>query len=211
MIRKIGIVISIVLGLILAAAAICVSITLVFPDMDNKLIPVISDNWLIIIFKLHSKIINPGTNQLHVVNLYDIFIITLFILISICLYLTLKKQNKIWFLSAISLLIFGIIILLITQLAGRSAFMASGLIISIILFSKGSQNRITGLTGILANTLLLIGDFTVGSDLKILSVLFGLGYLLEIIWIFMIASIFILTKIQRNGLLLDKNKIATTT
>ena len=211
MIRKIGIIISILLGLILTAAAICVSITLVFPDMDNKLIPLISDNWLIIIFKLHSKIINPGTNQLHVVNLYDIFIITLFILISICLYLTLKKQNKIWFLSAISLLILGIIILLITQIAGRSAFMASGLIISIILFSKGSQKRITGLTGILANTLLLIGDFTVGSDLKILPVLFGLGYLLEIIWIFMIASIFILTKIQRNGQLLDKNKIATTT
>jgi hypothetical protein len=114
MIRKIGIIISIVLGLILTAAAICVSITLVFPDMDNKLIPLISDNWLIIIFKLHSKIINPSTNQLHVVNLYDIFIITLFILISICLYLTLKKKNKIWFLSAISLLILGIIILLIT-------------------------------------------------------------------------------------------------
>jgi hypothetical protein len=198
MIRKTGIIISTVLGLILAAAAICVSISVVFPEMDNKLIPLISDNWLIIIFKLHAKIINPSTNPLHVVNLYDIFIITLFILINICLYQILKKQNKIWFLSAISLLILGIIILLITQLAGRSAFMASGLIISIILLSKGSQKRITGLTGILANTLLLIGDFTAGSDLKILPVLFGLGYLLEIIWIFMIAIIFIRTEIQNN-------------
>jgi hypothetical protein len=94
---------------------------------------------------------------------------------------------------------------MITQLAGRSAFMASGLIISIILLSKGSQKGITGLTGILANTLLLIGDFTVGSNLKIIPALFGLGYILEIIWMFMIALIFIRTEIQSN--ILDKHSL----
>jgi len=76
--------------------------------------------------------------------------------------------------------------------------MASGLIISIILLSKGYQKRITGLTGVLANTLLLIGDFTVGTNLKIIPILFGLGYIIEIIWIFMIARIFIRTEVQNN-------------
>jgi len=77
MIKKAGIIISIVLGLVLAVAAICVSISLVFPEIDYKLFPLISDNWLIIIFKLHANIINPGTNPLLGVDLYDIFIITL--------------------------------------------------------------------------------------------------------------------------------------
>jgi hypothetical protein len=112
--------------------------------------------------------------------------------------MTLRKHKKIWFMIAISLIILGIIIFLITQLAGRSAFMASGLIISIVLLSKATQNYVAGMTGIISNTLLLIGDFTVGISLKIITVLFGLGYLLEIIWIFMIAFILIRIKIQEK-------------
>jgi hypothetical protein len=198
MLRKTGIIISIALGLILASAAICVSISLIFPEIHFKVIQLISDNWLIKIFKIHTKIISTSSNPLHEIKFYDIFILTLFSLISMCLYLTIRKQNKIWFLTAISLPILGIIFLMITQLAGRSAFMASGLIISIILFSKGSQKKLTGLTGILANTLLLVGDFTVGFDSKIIPALFGLGYILETIWIFMLALIFNQTEIQNN-------------
>jgi hypothetical protein len=112
---------------------------------------------------------------------------------------------------AISLIILGVIIFLITQLAGRSVFMASGLIISIVLLSKATQYNVAGMTGIISNTLLLFGDFTVGTSLKIIPVLFGLGYILEIIWIFMIAFILIRVKIQEKQMLTDKNKIATTT
>jgi hypothetical protein len=198
MLRKTGIIISIALGLILASAAICVSISLIFSEIHYKIIPLISDNWLIIIFKIHTKIISSSTSPLHEIKFYDIFILTLFSLISMGLYLTIGKQNKIWFLTAISLPILGIIILMTTQLAGRSAFMASGLIISIVLFSKGSQKKLTGLTGILANSLLLIGDFTVGFDSKIIPALFGLGYILETIWIFMLALIFNQSEIQNN-------------
>ncbi len=198
MIRKSGIIISIALGLVLATAAICVSISLIFPEIDSKVIQLISDNWLIIIFKGHAKIINTNTNALQEISFYDIFILILFTGICTSLYMTLKKENKIWFMIAISLTSLGVIIFLITQLAGRSAFMASGLIISIVLLSKSTQYNVAGMTGIISNTLLLIGDFTVGTSLKIIPVLFGLGYILEIIWIFMIAFILIRVKIQEK-------------
>jgi hypothetical protein len=198
MIRKTGIIISIALGLILAAAAVCVSISLIFPEIDGKVIQRISDNWLIIIFKSHAKFINTSTNPLHGISCYDIFILILFTCICTSLFITLGKKYKIWFMIAISLVIAGVIIFLITQLAGRSAFMASGLIISIILMSEATQSNVAGITGIISNTLLLLGDFTVGTTFKIIPVLFGLGYILEIIWIFMIAFILIRAKIQEE-------------
>jgi hypothetical protein len=197
--RKTGIFFSIALGLILASAAICVSVSLIFPEIHNKVIQVISDNWLIIIFKIHTKIISSSINPLHQIKIYDILILTLFSFISICLCRITRKLNKIWLLIASSLPVLGILVLLLTQLAGRSAFMASGLIISIVLLSGGSKNKLTGLIGILANTLLLIGDFTAGSNLKIVAPLFGLGYVIEIIWVFMIVSFFHSFSPDENG------------
>jgi hypothetical protein len=73
--------------------------------------------------------------------------------------------------------------------------MASGLIISSIMFMKPLQNKIVGTIGIITNTLLLVGDFTVDANLKVIPVLFGLGYILLIIWFFIIANTLLRTKI----------------
>ena len=180
--------------MVLLAGALCTLISLIGPETDGKLISSISNNWLVIIFKLHANIIDPGADPLKGVNLYDIFILSLFIFLCLCLYLTFKKQKKIWFLTAITLLILGIVMFIITDLSGRSSFMASGIVISLILVFGGFHKEFTGITGILANTLLLFGDFTVGANLKSVPFIFGLGYILLIIWIFMLTLIFIRTK-----------------
>jgi hypothetical protein len=78
--------------------------------------------------------------------------------------------------------------------------MAAGIIISAILLTKGFNYKIEGSIGLIANLLLLLGDFIVGTNLKSISVLFGLGYILLISWIFLIAGIFIRTEIQNKPL-----------
>ena len=145
------------------------------------------------IFKIQAKIIN-NPDSLFGINLYDIGIIFLYILVCLALFEKFKYQYKLWFLISISLLVLGLVIFIITNLAGRSTFMLVGLIISSIFFLKTSQNKIAGLTGIIANILLLTADFTVGANIKIITFLFGVGYLLLIIWIFMIARILTLTE-----------------
>jgi len=145
------------------------------------------------IFTLQANIINNHDN-LSGINLYDIGIIFLFIFVCLALFEKFKYQYKVMFLISILLLILGLVIFVITNLAGRSAFMVSGLIISCLFFSKNTQSKIAGLTGIIANILLLAGDFTVGANIKIIPFLFGVGYLLLIIWIFMIARILTLTE-----------------
>jgi len=191
--RKTGIALSITLGIILTAAAICLAISVIWPVKDLKLITLISHNWLLTIFKLQANIIN-NQDSLFGINLYDIGIIVLFIFVCLSLFEKIKYQYKVWYLIAISLLILGLVIFIVTNLAGRSAFMASGLIISALFFSNKFQSKLAGLIGILANILLLTADFTVGANIKIIPFLFGVGYLLLIIWIFMIARILILTE-----------------
>ena len=191
--RKAGIILSITLGIIFTAAAICLAITIIWPENDLKVISLISNNWLMKIFKIQATIL-LNNDSLFGANLYDIGIIVLFIFVCLSLFEKTKYQHKVWFLVAISLLVVGIAIFIATNLSGRSAFMTSGLVIAALFFSKIIQNKIAGLIGIIANLLLLAGDFTVGANIKIIPYLFGVGYLLLIIWMFMIARILALTE-----------------
>lgn len=191
--RKPGIILSIALGIILTAAAICFAITVIWAGNDLKLVSLISNNWLVTIIKIQLNLIN-NHDSLSGINPYDIGIIFMFLFVCLALFEKFRYQYKVWFVISISLLVLGIIIFIITNLAGRCAFMASGLIISSLFFSKNIHSKIVGLTGIAANILLFAGDFTVGANIKIIPYLFGVGYLLLIIWIFMIARILTLTK-----------------
>ena len=191
--RKTGIVFSIALGIILSVAAICFVLSLIITKEDLTIVSFISNNWLLKIFKLQAHIVNNHDILLGI-NLYDIGILLLFIFVCYALFEKFKFQYKLWFLIAISLLILGIVIFNITHLAGRSAFMASGLIISFLFFSKNIHSKVPGFTGIIANVLLLTGDFTVDANIKIISFLFGVGYLLLIIWIFLIVRILTITE-----------------
>jgi hypothetical protein len=190
--KKIGIITSILLGVIFTTAATCFFISIIWPGTDSKLVSLLSNTWLIRIFV--ANFIGVETNPLRVINIFDISIITLFILVCFSIFKTFKNQYKFWFLIAISLLILGIVIFIITHLAGRSAFMLSGLIISIIFLTKRFHFKIAGSTGIIANLLLLVGDFSVGTNLIIFSALVVFGYILLIIWFFMIANLLFKTE-----------------
>jgi hypothetical protein len=191
--RKTGIIVSTALGIILSVAAICLAISVIWTDKDLKLVSLISNNWLLKIFKLQAHIINNHDILLGI-NLYDIGIILLFILVCLALFEKFKFQYKVWFSISISLMVLGLVVFIITNLAGRSAFMASGLIISSLFFSNNIHSKVAGFTGIIANVLLLTADFTVDANIKIIPFLFGVGYILLIVWIFMIARILTMTE-----------------
>jgi hypothetical protein len=188
MLKKIGFIASTMLGLILIAALICVGLSQFYPTLDNKIIPLLSGNWLILIFKIHAGIIPDNPNILFGINLYDLIILLLFLIVCSSLFKLYYRKNRIWFIVSISLVILGITVYFLTQLAGRSAFMASGIFLSIPLL-RVFQNRISGLIGISSNLLLLLGDFTVGTHLFFIAPLFLSGYILLIIWLFTISKI----------------------
>lgn len=188
MFKKIGFIASSTLGLVLFAALISVGMAEFYPTIDNKIISLLSGNWLLTIFKIHAGIISNDPNPLFGINLYDIFILILFLIVCASLFKISYRKNRIWFIISMTLLFLGIIVYFLTQLAGRSAFMASGIFISIPLI-RVFKNKTAGLTGISSNLLLLVGDFTVGPQLSFIAPLFLCGYLLLIFWFFTISKI----------------------
>jgi hypothetical protein len=189
MLRKSGVISSLLLGLILLSALLSLACSIIWSPTNSAFVASITNNWLITIFKIHANILPSEPNPLLGINLNDIVILILFILTCLSFLRKSQKHTNTWIIVASSLMILGILIFLITHLAGRSSFMASGIIISFLLFSGVYHNKIAGSSGLIANLLLLIGDFTVNTHLKIIPVLFGMGYLLAIIWIFLLMKI----------------------
>jgi hypothetical protein len=185
--RKAGIISSIALGIIFTMEAACLAFSVFWPEKDLNSLDLFSNIWLIKIFKIQAGII-VHQDSLSGINWFDILILLLFLLLCLSLFEKARYNHKVWFLIACSMLLLGIIVFTITNLAGRSSFMASGLIISSLFFTDHFNKKLIAFTGILANVLLLTGDFTIGADIKIFTILFAGGYILLIIWIFLITN-----------------------
>jgi len=126
-------------------------------------------------------------NLLHVPNLLDIAILALVGTMCLGLHAALKGTSKIWSLVALALPFIGIILFTTTKLSGRSSVMGAGLIISLVMLRNNTFNKVTAYMGILANVLLLGGDFSVGiPHSNLISTLFGIGYVLLAVWFFLL-------------------------
>ncbi len=146
----------------------------------------ISDNWLVVIFKLLSEFGDGQFKTLEGVNALDVTILLLVGITLLGLFTVLRKTSKIWSLIAAVLPFLGLVVFLTTGIAGRSALMAAILIISIVMLRDSTFSRVTAWLGILASMLLLAGDFSVGSSYaSAIAPLFGIGYLLLITWLFL--------------------------
>ncbi len=103
-------------------AAACLAFLVFLPEKDLNSLNLLSNIWLIKIFKIQAGII---VNQVSLsgINWLDILILLLFILTCLSLFERARYSYKVWFLIACTLLILGIIVFNITKLAGRSSFM----------------------------------------------------------------------------------------
>jgi hypothetical protein len=149
----------------------------------------LQDNWLIVIFKLLAGFSGSQIDLLQVINPLDVAILALVGVTFFGLSAALRRTSKIWSTIALTLPFLGIILFIITRTAGRSVVMIAGIVISIVMLRNDSFNKGIAYMGIVASALLLVGDFTAGvvhSD--IITTLFGTGYVLMMIWFFLIAG-----------------------
>jgi hypothetical protein len=185
---KVGGTAALITGILLSVAMISLISSVLHPGVIIGWLAPFQNNWLIVIFKLHAGFSGVKIDQLHNLDYPDIAILALVGTMALGLYGALRKTSRFWALAALALPFLGIILFITTKTAGRSAVMGVGLIISIVMLRNKLFNQITASVGILASVLLLAGDFSAGVlHSIIITTLFGSGYVLLIIWIFLTA------------------------
>lgn len=179
---------AVILGLLFVISAIGFIVSFA-PGSTKEWDRIFPQNWLIVIFKLHAGLIGIQDNPLYGVNFLDMAILLLFSTMSFGLNTHLKKTNKVFSLIAFVISLAAIILFLITHLAGRSTVMLSVLIFSLIMAANKNFSRATIYTGIFAGIFLFTGDLTVGMYSLVITILFGIGYVLLTVWFFLVARI----------------------
>ena len=145
-------------------------------------------NWLVVIFQIVSGSDNLAIARLSRINGLDISLLILTGISLLGVYFSIRKTNRVWSLIALVLPFLGILVFLITKSAGRSAFMAAILVISLVMLKSKLYGKTVPIIGLAASILLFIGDFTAsGPHPGAITVLFSLGYLLVIVWFLLIA------------------------
>jgi len=89
---------------------------------------------------------------------------------------------------AFALSLVAVILFVMTQIAGRSTVMLVVLINSFVMLRDKIFGKTTIYVGIFASVFLFVGDLTVGLHSNIITFLFEFGYVLLIIWFFLIAQ-----------------------
>ena len=145
-------------------------------------------NWLVVLFQINSGIGRFPAEPLRVLNPVDVAALVLVGLAFLGLWPGPNAAHRVWMGVAVALPLAGIAVLLVTGQAGRSSVMASGLVVAILML-MGRGTRRLGVAGILANALLLAGDFATGdSPVPVVAVLVATGYLLLVAWFLLIAA-----------------------
>ncbi len=158
------------------------------PSTINGWSSLFGNNWLLLLFSLHAGISGVQPDQLYVLNPFDVVIMVLVATTFLGLYTALRRTSKIWSFIALVQPFLGIVILIATNAAGRSAVMGAVLVISFVMLRSTTFGNATPYAGILASVLLLAGDISVGiARSSIMAVLIAVGYVLLIAWFFLIA------------------------
>lgn len=143
-------------------------------------------NWLVVLFQMNTGVGTLPADPLNVVNPLD----QIFLILSGFTFLGLwpgpARHQKFWMTVAVALPFVGLILLLFTHEAGRSAVMGSGVVVAVLMLRNDALRKL-GYLGLLANVTLLIADFaTSGSRQPIVAAVIAAGYIPMIAWYFLI-------------------------
>lgn len=159
----------------LALLASLVSIPFALPALRS---------WLVVLFVFNAGLGGLPAEPLRLLNALDFAILVFAGLTFLGLWPALTKRQRVWLGIAVAMSFAGIAVLLITHLAGRSALMGSGLIVSVLMVLHATFRRL-GVLGVFANAVLFAGDLATGtSPSAIAAGLVGVGYLLVLAWYF---------------------------
>lgn len=184
---KIGGATAFVAGILLLVGMISLIASILRSETASGWLSLIQNNWLVKMFILHS-----GLSDIHAdlrgLNLLDIFILLLVSVICLSISTIFRNARKVLSQIAFAFSVIAIILFLATLNAGRSTVMLAVLINSFVMFRDKAFGKVTIYTGILASVFLFVGDLTVGVHSNIITTLFSIGYVLLIIWFFLIAQ-----------------------
>lgn len=185
--RRIGGVSALITGALLLIGMINLIILILQPRATNGWLSLFGNNWLIKIFILHAEF-----KDIHAVlqglNFLDIFILFLVSVICVSISTVFRNARKTWLYIAFALSVIAIVLFLVTQNAGRSTVMLAVLIISFVMLRDKTFSQAIIYIGILASVFLFIGDLTVGVHSNLITILFGIGYVLMTTWFFLMAQ-----------------------
>jgi len=185
---KIGGAAALIAGILLLIGMISLIASVLKTSTISGWFSLFQNNWLIVVFKLHAEFSGIQADLLHGLNLLDIVFLVLVGFICLSLSTVFSKASKTWLLIAFVLSLIGIILFIATQTAGRSTVMLVVLIISLVMLRNKIFSKVTMYAGILASVFLFVGDLSVGVHSNIITILFGVGYVLLITWFFLIAK-----------------------
>ena len=184
---KIGAGAALVSGILLLLGMISLIVTVLQPGTPNAWLLPFQNNWLVKIFIQHAELSGIPAD-LHGLNLLDMVILLLVSLVCLSLSTYFRNAGKVWSLIAFGLSVAAMLLFWATQLAGRSTVMLAVLINSFVMLRDKTFSRVIIYSGILAGVFLFAGDLTVGIHSNIITILFGVGYALLIIWSMLIAQ-----------------------
>ncbi len=179
---------ALILGLLFLAAIMSLIDAGLRPGTINNSLSLFQNNWLVVIFKLNAGFDGVQFDRLYGLNPLDIGIMVLVAMMYLGVYIALRRTSRIWSFVAAVMPILGIIIFIATKLAGRSGVMGAGLVISFVMLRSNIFGKMLAVLGVLACVLLLAGDFgtTANSHSNIVAILIGVGYVLLMMWFFLI-------------------------
>ena len=176
-----------ILGWLLVVAVLELVLTFLQPAIANRWLTLLQHNWLVVIFKLHAGFREVQPSLLSRVNLLDLVILVLTAAMYVGLYTALRNTSKVWSCMALAQPILGIVLFLATKSAGRSSVMGAELVISLVMMTSKVFNKRIAYVGVLSSILLLVGDLGVSmAPSLILAVVTGTGYLLFVIWLWLV-------------------------
>lgn len=144
-----------------------------------------TNNWLITLYKLHAGYDGYNSGLLKGFNWIDAGILAMTGITFLIFFFLLKEKGRVLAIFAIVQPFLGIILLISTQLAGRSAVMGGLLVLSIALIRSNIFGNVITFGGLAASILLLAGDVSEGMvHSKIIAGLIVFGYVLLIVWFF---------------------------
>jgi hypothetical protein len=147
--------------------------------------------WLASLFGINAELGAMSLESLSGIRLIDIVVLALAALTFAGFWPGPGKPHKLWMDLAILLPLAGIAVLFATNLFGRSGLMGGGLVLSVLLLGD-RMLRPLGYLGVVANVLLLTGDFaTSGVGSALVASVIAVGYVMLLVWFAWIAARFL--------------------
>lgn len=140
-------------------------------------------NWIVLLFQINSGIGPTPFSTLRIFNPLDVVILVLVALTFLGLWPGPGARHRVLLSLAVVLPLAGVVVLIVTGEAGRSALMGAGVIVAALMLTSHTFRNL-GYLAFVANVALLIGDLaTNGTTTPPVAALIAVGYLLLVTWL----------------------------